>query len=92
QFYLIGCHMSSNILDTNICYAYSDKVLDPCPWGLRTYYFGCTREGGHGAWMNNNLDDAKKGLQHFDITASWTFANRWDPEKRIRDLWKYVAY
>lgn len=92
QFYLIGCRMSSNILDTNICYAYSDKVLDPCPWGLRTYYYGCTREGGHGAWMNNNLDDAKKGLQFYDITATWTFGNRWNPEQKIRDLWKYLSY
>ena len=25
--------MSKNVLDGNIHYAYSDKVLDPCPWG-----------------------------------------------------------
>lgn len=34
------------IIDSNIAYAYSDKVLDPCPWGRRTYYYGCSREGG----------------------------------------------
>ena len=27
--------VSKQILDTNISYAYSDKVLDPCPWGPR---------------------------------------------------------
>ncbi len=55
QFYLIKCKMSKNVLDGNIHYAYSDKVLDPCPWGLRTYYYGCTREGGHSGWLNDNL-------------------------------------
>lgn len=92
QFFLIGCHLSKNILDTNICYAYSDKVLDPCPWGLRTYYYGCTREGGHSGWLNNNLDEAEKGLQFYAITAQWTFDGKWDPEKRIHDLWNVLAY
>ena len=92
QFFLIGCHLSKNILDTNICYAYSDKVLDPCPWGLRTYYYGCTREGGHSGWLNNNLEEAEKGLQFYAITAQWTFDGKWDPEKRIHDLWNVLAY
>ena len=35
QFFLLHCRLSKQILDTNISYAYSDKVLDPCPWGLR---------------------------------------------------------
>ena len=32
QFFIINCQMSEQILDFNIGYAYSDKVLDPCPW------------------------------------------------------------
>jgi hypothetical protein len=47
--------MSKQILDSNISYAYTDKVLDPCPWGQRVYFYNCTREGGHGLWMNDNL-------------------------------------
>jgi hypothetical protein len=51
EFFLLNCKLSSKILDTNISYAYTDKVLDPCPWGLRVYYYNCSREGGHSAWL-----------------------------------------
>lgn len=44
QFFIINCQMSEQILDCNIGYAYSDKVLDPCPWGQRVYYYGCRRQ------------------------------------------------
>ena len=37
QFFLVNCDFSERVLDGNIHYAYSDKVLDPCPWGQRTY-------------------------------------------------------
>ena len=56
-------------LDGNIHYAYSDKVLDPCPWGLRTYYLNCTREGGHSGWLKNNLKEAGPTLEYYSITA-----------------------
>ena len=45
QFFLLNCRLSDMIIDSNIAYAYTDKVLDPCPWGRRTYYYGCSREG-----------------------------------------------
>jgi hypothetical protein len=92
QFYLVNCSLSANILDSNIAYAYTDKVLDPCPWGLRTYYWGCTREGGHSGWLANNLSQAEGSPAFHAITAKWTFNGKWDPEARIRDLWKALAY
>ena len=92
QFYLVNCSLSANILDSNIAYAYTDKVLDPCPWGLRTYYWGCTREGGHSGWLANNLSQAEGSPAFHAITAKWTFSGKWDPEARIRDLWKALAY
>ena len=92
QFYLIKCKMSKNVLDGNIHYAYSDKVLDPCPWGLRTYYYGCTREGGHSGWLNDNLKEAENAPEFHGVTAKWTFNGKWDPEQRIRDLWNVLAY
>lgn len=92
QFYLINCKMSKNILDSNISYAYSDKVLDPCPWGQRTYYYGCTREGGQSGWMNNNLEEAQGQPQFFEITAQWTFDGKWDPEAIVRNLWNVIRY
>lgn len=92
QFFLINCHLSQNILDSNISYAYSDKVLDPCPWGQRTYYYGCLREGGHSGWLNNNLEEAKGQPKFYEITAKWTFDGQWDPEGVIRDLWNVLRY
>jgi PelA/Pel-15E family pectate lyase len=92
QFYFINCRLTANILDTNISYAYTDKVLDPCPWGQRTYYYGCTREGGHSGWLANNLHEAEKAPAFYGVTALWTFGGRWDPEARLRELWRVVEY
>ncbi len=92
QFFLINCKLSNQILDSNISYAYTDKVLDPCPWGQRTYYYGCKREGGNSGWLNNNLENAPGNPAFHEITARWTFDNKWDPEKRLRDLWNVLAY
>ncbi len=92
QFYFIFCSMSGNILDSNISYAYTDKVLDPCPWGQRVYFYNCTREGGHGSWMNNNLQEAEGVPEFHAITAQWTFNGQWDPERAVRNLWDYIRY
>ncbi len=92
QFYFVSCTMSKNILDSNISYAYTDKVLDPCPWGQRVYFFNCVREGGHGAWMNDNLSEAEGSPEYHTVTASWTFNHRWNPERTVRELWKYICY
>lgn len=92
QFYLGHCRMSKNILDSNISYAYSDKVLDPCPWGLRVYYYGCEREGGDSGWLRDNLDQAPGHPAFHGLTALWTFDGKWDPEARIRDLWYVLKY
>ena len=92
QFYFVSCSMSKNILDSNISYAYTDKVLDPCPWGQRVYFYNCTREGGHGTWMNDNLSLAEGAPEYHAITASWTFNRKWDPERVLRDLWNHICY
>ena len=92
QFFLINCKMTEQILDTNISYAYTDKVLDPCPWGLRTYYYNCHREGGNSGWLSNNLHEAENAPEYHGITALWTFEGKWNPEKRIRELWNVLAY
>lgn len=92
QFFVVNCHLSEQILDSNISYAYTDKVLDPCPWGQRVYYYGCTREGGHSGWLKNNLEEAPGSPAFYGITALWTFDKKWNPEQRIRDLWPVLAY
>ena len=92
QFYLVHCTLSENVINGNIHYAYSDKVLDPCPWGLRTYYYNVIRAGGHSGWLRNNLSEAPGAPESYGVTAPWTFNYQWDPEQRIRDLWDVLAY
>lgn len=99
QFYVVNCHLSRNIIDADIDHAYraqpelsAGKTVDPCPWGHRTYYYGCVREGGHSGWLDNNLDQAPGSPAHVGINAKWTFDGRWDPESRIRLLWNVLAY
>jgi len=99
QFYLINCHLSKNIIDEDIDHAYrkephlaKGKTIDPCPWGHRVYYQGCTRDGGHSGWLNDNLHMAAGQPALSDITPQWTFSGKWDPEKRIADLWDVLVY
>ncbi len=99
QFYLIACHLSKNIIDADIDHAYraepqlaAGKTIDPCPWGHRVYYSGCTREGGHSGWLDSNINDAPGSPEYYALTADWTFDGKWDPEKRLRDLWGVMGY
>ena len=92
QFFLINCTMSDKIIDHPIGYAYTDQVLDPCPWGQRVYIYNVHRRGGDFNWMRNNLDEAKGAPRPEQITPKWTFDGRWDPEARIDSLWDVLAY
>lgn len=101
QFYIINCHMTRNIIDENIDHAYAKtreqrlsegKDVDPCPWGKRVYYYGCTREGGHGSWLDDNLSEAPGSPAFHAITARWTFNDKWDPEATVRQLWSVLEY
>ncbi len=82
QFYLLNCTFSNNLADKPI---YHVLVKDPSArrpfnWGERDYYYGCKREGGNYGWFKNNLSSAKGSPSPGDITASWTFGGRWNPE------------
>lgn len=92
QFFLLNCTMTDKIIDHPIGYAYSDKVLDPCPWGQRVYMYNVKRKGGNFEWMKNNLHEAKGSPKPDEITASWTFGGAWDPEAKLQALWDVLAY
>ncbi len=92
QFFLMNCHLTERVLDEDIRYAYTDKVLDPCPWGKRVYYLDCTRDGGHSGWLADNFKESEEAPEYHEVKAKWTFNDRWDPEARIRDLWDAVRY
>ena len=46
------------------------KCLIPVRGGLRTYYYGCTREGGHSGWLNDNLKEAENAPEFMALPPS----------------------
>ncbi len=92
QIFLLNCTTSEKIIDHPIGYAYSDKVLDPIPWGQRIYLHNLKREGGNFTWMKNNLEQSKDAPKPEEINANWTFGGAWDPEAKIQSLWNLLVY
>lgn len=91
QFFLLNSVLS-NTIDHPIAYAYSDQVLDSCPWGRRVYMHNVRREDHNFEWMENNLSKAKGSPAPAEITALWTFGGLWDPEAKIKSLWNVLSY
>jgi pectinesterase len=56
------------------------SIAEP-PLFERKYFWNCHREGGDYAWFAHNLDRADGSPREEQITASWTFDGRWDPER-----------
>jgi pectinesterase len=50
--------------------------------GERSYFYNSHREGGDYAWLANNLSSATNSPKPERINAAWTFAGRWDPERK----------
>jgi pectinesterase len=50
-------------------------------WGERAYYSNSHRDGGDYAWHKDNLSAAPDSPTREQITAEWTFAGTWDPER-----------
>lgn len=59
-------------------------------WGERNYFWNCRREGGDFAWHSNNLATAEGAPTAEQITAAWTFANTWNPERKDQPVIKEV--
>lgn len=99
QFFIVNCHLTNNIIDSDIAHAYKaqpelskGKTIDPCPWGHRVYYIGCHRDGGDSGWLQDNVGKGEDAPTYYSTNANWTFQGKWDPEKSIRDLWDVLAY
>jgi pectinesterase len=76
QFYLIGCHFSKSMADTNI---YLVPTTNTIQWGKRVYYYDCHRDGGDYAWMMDNIATAKGSPSPSGINTAWLFGNKWNP-------------
>ncbi len=61
-------------------------------WGSRVYFFKCHRAGGDYAWFQDNLASAPGAPRPEEITAAWTFAGSWDPERTDRPVIKKIAW
>jgi pectinesterase len=51
-------------------------------WGERSYFYNSHRAGGDYAWLANNLSSATNSPKPEQINAAWTFAGKWDPERK----------
>jgi pectinesterase len=84
QFYLLSCTFSKSMADTPIYrVVYKDSAADqsrPFNWGERDYFYNCHRDGGDYSWFADNLKTAEGNLLAKDITPSWTFGGKWNPE------------
>jgi pectinesterase len=95
-FYLIDCTFSERMRDKpiyRVIYPLDGRPTTQADldnnarldkeniWGDRSYYWGATRANGLYPWMRNNLSQATGAPRPSDITAKWTFAGTWDPER-----------
>jgi pectinesterase len=106
QFFLLDCNFSktlSNRPPLRVIYplnhgepSEADKKrnhdLDASNvWGERAYFYNCHRDGGDYPWHQNNLSSATNSPTPEQITAAWTFAGKWDPERRAGPTIKKVT-
>ncbi|HUI29611.1 MAG TPA: pectinesterase family protein [Candidatus Acidoferrales bacterium] len=84
QFYLLNCTFSKTMSDTPIYrVVYSDSAANqsrPFNWGERDYFYNCHKDGGDYPWLADNLKNSEGNPAPEDITPSWTFGGKWDPE------------
>ncbi len=106
QFFLLDCNFSktlSNRPPLRVVYplnhgepSEADKKrnhdLDASNiWGERAYFYNCHRDGGDYAWHQDNLSSVTNGPTPEQITAAWTFAGKWDPERRAGPTIKKIT-
>lgn len=96
QFYLIDCTFSERMRDRapyRVIYPLNggtpsdadvkrNRELDEVNrFGDRNYFHNAHRVGGDYAWHRDNLATAPGAPRPTDVTARWTFAGTWDPER-----------
>ena len=89
QFYFLGCKFSKTMIDKapfRVIYPDDPKRNADYDkmnlWGERAYFYNCHRDGGDYSWHQDNLSAAPGAPSAKDITAAWTFAGKWDPERQ----------
>lgn len=89
QFYLLNCQFSERLSDEpiyRVTYTDDPGRNRPFNWGERYYFYNCHRKSGDFSWFKDNLNSAEGSPKVEDITASWTFNEKWDPEANTGPL------
>jgi pectinesterase len=96
QFYLVDCLFSKAMRDKapyRVIYPLDGGTPNEADkkrntdydrtnvYGERAYFFNSHREGGDYPWHRDNLASAPGARKPEQLTAAWTFANSWDPER-----------
>ena len=96
QFYFIDCSFSERMRDQPpylVVYPLNGgtptaddlvrnrAAADEGRWSERHYFQNSHRAGGDYPWLADNLFTAKGAPNPQDVTAKWTFAGTWDPER-----------
>jgi pectinesterase len=71
--------------------ALHDDYVSHNVWGKRVYFFNSHRAGGDYDWNKDNLASALGSPKPEQITAKWTFANKWDPENKTGPIVKKTS-
>jgi pectinesterase len=80
QFYLVNCRFAKNMADRDIFLVPTTNTIR---WNRRVYYYNCHREGGDYSWHKDNLITSAEKVKASEITANWTFGNKWKPEETV---------
>lgn len=84
QFFLVYCVFTDSLANKPITRIESNDAKKDKPnlWGDRYYFFECHGDHVDYDWHKNNLEQAQKRLRQEDMTSSWAFDGKWDPESK----------
>ena len=88
QFYLLDNRFSVSMADRPI---YRPSAESAYQWPIRNYFWNNRRDDGNFAWFGDNLHQAPGGLRPRDITPSWTFRGRWNPEEMMPPVLPFAS-
>jgi pectinesterase len=77
RFFLLDCMISSSC---NTIGAYTEA-----------YFYNCHGESSDQSWYKDNLSSASGSPTQSQITAQWTFDNKWDPENTMPSVLPFSA-
>jgi pectinesterase len=83
QFYLLDCTFSEKMRDKEIYYVPQHGLQ----WDEnRKYFFNCIGKKNNYSWHSDNLSEADGYPLPEEITAQWTFNDKWNPYQLLSEL------